>query len=259
MVDFSVIVPAYHEHANIRPLTTRLFAALDEPKNAELIFVDDNSRDGSVEEVEKLKAEGYNVDIIVRTKERGLSSAVIRGFTDAHGKYLVCMDADLQHPPERVPAFFHALKSNAFVLGTRYSPEVSMDKDWPLIRRVISAGARMLARPLTTVSDPMSGFFGIQKDYVLKAKNVNAQGFKIALDLLIKAEIPTTLIAEVPFSFGVRTVGESKLTGKVMVYYLDQLKELYFYKFGAVTCVLVVLLLAVLAVLSLVYLVSLVL
>ncbi|KAK9321042.1 nucleotide-diphospho-sugar transferase [Lipomyces orientalis] len=259
MAAFSVIVPAYHEQANIRPLTTRLFAAVDEPKDTELIFVDDNSRDGSVEEVEQLKAEGYNVDIIVRTKDRGLSSAVLRGFTDAHGKYLVCMDADLQHPPERVPAFFHALKSSAFVLGTRYSPEVSMDKDWPLIRRVISAGARMLARPLTTVSDPMSGFFGIQKDYVIKAKNVNSQGFKIALDLLIKAEIPSSMIAEVPFSFGLRTVGESKLTGKVMVYYLDQLKELYVYKFGVVTCVLVLLVLAALAVLALWYLASLVL
>ncbi|KAK9368880.1 nucleotide-diphospho-sugar transferase [Lipomyces kononenkoae] len=259
MVDFSIIVPAYHERDNIRPLTTRLFAALDEPKNTELIFVDDNSSDGSVEEVEKLKTEGYNVDIIVRTKERGLSSAVVRGFTDAHGKYLVCMDADLQHPPERVPAFFHALKANAFVLGTRYSPEVSMDKDWPLIRRIISAGARMLARPLTTVSDPMSGFFGIQKDYFIKANNVNAQGFKIALDLLIKAQIPSSSIAEVPFAFGVRTVGESKLTGKVMLFYLDQLKELYVYKFGAVTIVLALMLLAVFAVLVLVYMASLVL
>ncbi|KAK9469464.1 nucleotide-diphospho-sugar transferase, partial [Lipomyces arxii] len=236
----SVIVPAYHEQANIRALTTRLFKALEDPSKTELIFVDDNSRDGSVEEVEKLKNEGYNVDIIVRTTERGLSSAVIRGFMDAHGKYLVCMDADLQHPPERVPAVLHSLRDHAFVLGTRYAPGVSMDKDWPLHRRIISAGARMLARPLTTASDPMSGFFGIQKSYVVNAKNINVQGFKIALDLLVKSKIPSAQIAEVPFSFGVRTVGESKLTGKVMLYYLSQLKELYMYKFGLVTCVLII-------------------
>ncbi|KAK9447247.1 uncharacterized protein V1518DRAFT_377134 [Limtongia smithiae] len=239
VVENSVIVPAYHEHDNIRPLTTRLFAALDADAatasgSTELIFVDDNSKDGSVEEVEKLKGEGFNVSIIVRTAERGLSSAVLKGFVDAHGKYLVCMDADLQHPPERVPAILHKLRNSAFVLGTRYAPGVEMDKDWPLVRRIISAGARFLARPLTSASDPMSGFFGIQKEYVMNATDsVNAQGFKIALDLLIKAKIPSSAVAEVPFSFGVRTVGESKLTGKVMVFYIDQLRELYLYKFGA--------------------------
>ena len=77
----SVIVPAYKEKLNIKPLTTRLFAALgnDASKTTELIFVDDNSQDGSVEEVEALQKQGYNVKIIVRTTERGLSSAVMRG------------------------------------------------------------------------------------------------------------------------------------------------------------------------------------
>lgn len=96
-IENSIIVPAYHEHDNIRPLTKRLFAALEsEAPASELIFVDDNSKDGSVEEVAALKAEGFNVSIIVRTKERGLSSAVVKGFMEASGKYLVCMDADLQ-------------------------------------------------------------------------------------------------------------------------------------------------------------------
>ncbi|KAK9380717.1 glycosyl transferase family 2-domain-containing protein [Kockiozyma suomiensis] len=260
-IENSIIVPAYHEHDNIRPLTKRLFAALEsEAPASELIFVDDNSKDGSVEEVAALKAEGFNVSIIVRTKERGLSSAVVKGFMEASGKYLVCMDADLQHPPERVPALLHKLHTNAFVLGTRYAPGVEMDKDWPLYRRVISSGARMLAMPLTTVSDPMSGFFGIQKSYVTKAADqINAHGFKIALDILVKTGIPSNSIAEVPFSFGVRTVGESKLTGKVMVYYLDQLKELYMYKFGPTKILAAILSVAVIGVLLLVYLVRLVL
>ncbi|SCU80678.1 LAFA_0C00562g1_1 [Lachancea sp. 'fantastica'] len=234
----SVVVPAYHEKLNIKPLTTRLFAALgnEGSKTTELIFVDDNSKDGSVEEVEALKKQGYNVRIIVRTDERGLSSAVLKGFRDAEGQYLVCMDADLQHPPESVPQLFDVLRNHAFVLGTRYAPGVGIDKDWPLYRRVISSGARMMARPLTTASDPMSGFFGLQKKYLLETdpKDINAQGFKVALDLLVKLPLPQTkAIGEVPFSFGVRTEGESKLSGKVIVQYLQQLQELYVYKFGA--------------------------
>jgi dolichol-phosphate mannosyltransferase len=102
-ITHSVIVPAYKEKLNLRPLTTRLFSAFNDSKNSpikaenvELIVVDDNSRDGSVEEVDVLKGEGYNVRIIVRTTERGLSSAVVRGFREAKGDAMICMDADLQ-------------------------------------------------------------------------------------------------------------------------------------------------------------------
>lgn len=238
-IQYSVIVPAYKENGNIRPLVTRIFAALrriDSPVPAdqtEIIIVDDNSRDGSVENVQSLQHEGYNVRIIVRTLERGLSSAVVRGFQEALGDSMLCMDADLQHPPEYVPAMLASLSpTHTFVLGTRYGKGVEMDKDWPVHRRIISAGARVLALPLTTASDPMSGFFGVRKEAFLKARGLNSQGFKIALDLLIKAQIPPNAIAEVPFSFGVRAEGESKLTGKVMVKYLEQLVELYWYKFA---------------------------
>lgn len=101
-IHYSVIVPAYKENGNIRPLVTRIFAALrrvDSPvpaEQVEVIIVDDNSRDGSVETVYSLQQEGYNVRIIVRTTERGLSSAVVRGFQEAAGDNMLCMDADLQ-------------------------------------------------------------------------------------------------------------------------------------------------------------------
>ncbi|CAI4053970.1 hypothetical protein N7582_005865 [Saccharomyces uvarum] len=239
-IEYSVIVPAYHERLNIKPLTTRLFAGLgpEMAKKTELIFVDDNSQDGSVEEVDGLAHKGYNVRIIVRTTERGLSSAVLRGFHEAQGQYLVCMDADLQHPPESVPDLFRSLHDHAFTLGTRYAPGVGIDKDWPLYRRVISSTARMMARPLTVASDPMSGFFGLQKKYLenCNPRDINSQGFKIALELLAKLPLPRdprVAIGEVPFTFGVRTEGESKLSGKVIVQYLQQLKELYVFKFGA--------------------------
>jgi len=115
---------------------------------------------------------------------------------------------------------------------------------WPVHRRVISTGARLLARPLTSASDPMSGFFGIHKKYVLsyfpnnlteqftQASDLNPHGFKIALDLLLKSPLPIDGITEVPFSFGTRKEGESKLTGKVMLRYLQQLGELYWWKYA---------------------------
>ncbi|KAJ1540499.1 dolichyl-phosphate beta-D-mannosyltransferase [Saccharomyces cerevisiae] len=210
-IEYSVIVPAYHEKLNIKPLTTRLFAGMS-PEMAK-------------KEVDALAHQGYNVRIIVRTNERGLSSAVLKGFYEAKGQYLVCMDADLQHPPETVPKLFESLHDHAFTLGTRYAPGVGIDKDWPMYRRVISSTARMMARPLTIASDPMSGFFGLQKKYLenCNPRDINSQGFKIALEA----------IGEVPFTFGVRTEGESKLSGKVIIQYLQQLKELYVFKFGA--------------------------
>ncbi|KAH9950767.1 nucleotide-diphospho-sugar transferase [Amylocystis lapponica] len=238
---YSVIVPAYKEATNLYPLVTRIFAALrrsDSPVPAplvEVIVVDDNSRDGSVEAVHALQQEGYNVRIIVRTTERGLSSAVVRGFQEALGDNMLCMDADLQHPPEYVPQMLASLSpASQFVLGTRYAKghAGAVDKDWPLYRRVISNGARMLALPLTPASDPMTGFFGIRKESFMKARNLNASGFKIALDLLVKAHIPPHAIAEVPFAFGLRAAGESKLDSKVMLRYLEQLAELYWFKYS---------------------------
>ncbi|KAH9831952.1 nucleotide-diphospho-sugar transferase [Rhodofomes roseus] len=239
-IDYSVIVPAYKEASNLRPLVTRIFAALnriDSPVpvgQVEIIVVDDNSRDGSVEVVQALQQEGYNVRIVVRTTERGLSSAVVRGFQEAQGDNMLCMDADLQHPPEYVPQMLASMsETKLFVLGTRYGGGAgAVDEGWPLYRRIISNGARMLALPLTTASDPMSGFFGIRKEAFLKAKNLNVSGFKIALELLVKAQIHSNAIAEVPFAFGLRAAGESKLTSKVMRLYIEQLLELYWYSYN---------------------------
>ena len=101
-IRYSVVVPAFRENGNLRPLVTRIFGALSQvnspvpAQEVEVIVVDDNSRDGSVETVEQLRREGYNVRIIVRTTERGLSSAVVRGFREAQGDNMLCMDANLQ-------------------------------------------------------------------------------------------------------------------------------------------------------------------
>lgn len=246
MSKYSIVVPTYKEQGNVASLTSRLFAALESngygKGSAELIFVDDNSRDGTEDTVKSLSA-NYNVRIIVRVKERGLSSAVIRGIEEARGEFIVVMDADLQHPPETVPSIFTHLEKPGveFVLGTRYGGSVAIDKDWPLHRRVISWGARILARPLTPLSDPMSGFFALRRDvYRRGAAKVSAIGYKIALELFVKCHVRK--FSEVPFSFAARSVGESKLTGKVILHYIKHLYALYVFSFGMTALVLMVLL-----------------
>ena len=97
-----VVVPAYKEALNLTPLCERITAAMKKAgMKATILVIDDNSRDGSVEAIEKV-ATSCNARIMVRTTERGLSSAVIRGFLEANADLMVCMDADLQHPPEKV-------------------------------------------------------------------------------------------------------------------------------------------------------------
>lgn len=233
----SVVVPTYKECGNIEELCKRLFKALKTAglEDVELVIVDDNSRDGTIELCDKLSSDYPLLRLITRTTERGLSTAVLHGFNEAKGRALICMDADLQHPPESVPKMIEALRTSGaeFALGTRYGGEkLDIDKDWPLHRRIISWGARLLARPLTPMSDPMSGFFGMsRKSYERARKKTSPKGYKIALELYVKSGVSTAGLREVPFTFGLRSVGESKLTGKVIVHYVEHLAALYWYSY----------------------------
>lgn len=130
-----------------------------------------------------------------------------------------------------MPALLAALNDGApFVLGTRYGEGVKVDESWPAHRRALSTGARLLARGLTTLSDPMSGFFGISRRvYVHTTPAVSPSGFKIALELFVKSHCADAV--EVPIDFGVRNAGESKLDGQVMLAYVKHLFDLYNYKF----------------------------
>jgi dolichol-phosphate mannosyltransferase len=227
----SIIVPAYKEKDNLAPLIDRVYKAMgSKAGEVEIIVVDDNSRDGTEQVMQQAQKLHPHARLIVRTTERGLSSAVLRGFEEARGKLLICMDADLQHPPESVPDMLNALESSPFVIGTRYgSGEFSVDKDWPMYRQLISKGARMLAMPLTSLSDPMTGFFGIQQQVFISGKDISGIGFKICMELYVKCRIKRH--AEVPIHFGVRAAGESKLSSKVILHYVKHLSQLYFYKF----------------------------
>lgn len=226
----SVIVPTYHEAANIRVLTERIFQTLAAAGlSGELILVDDNSRDGTVEVARELEAR-YPVHLVVRTQERGLSTAVLRGFEHARGDILLVMDADLSHPPERIPDLYRLIVEGQadFVIGSRYASG-GATQDWPFLRKINSWGATLLARPLVKASDPMAGFFCLHRQTWKQADALSPLGYKIGLELMVKAQC--TNVKEVPIVFADRHAGKSKMSVKQQLLYLLHLKRLYFYKF----------------------------
>ena len=154
----SIVVPTYREAENLPELLDRLGRVRAGGIDLEVLIMDDNSRDGSGEAVAALALPW--VRFVVRTENRGLSPAVIDGFKLAAGDTILVMDADLSHPPEKIPDMLAALDRGAdFVIGSRYVPGASTAEDWGLFRWVNSRIATLLARPFTRVSDPMSGFF----------------------------------------------------------------------------------------------------
>lgn len=233
----SVIVPTYNETENIRPLTERLSKALQGAGlNGEILIMDDESK-GSEETlkiVEDLKKEGHPVRIHCRKRSegRGLSSAVLLGFEKAEHSTLVCMDADLQHEPETVPAVCApVLEGKAeFVVGSRNVAGGGVGFEWNFIRRLISWVATLLAWPVASSTDPMSGFFCTTKDIIKRAKHINPIGFKIGLEIMARARCRP--IEDVAITFQNRAAGESKLSGKMITLYAEQLCHLYWDKFG---------------------------
>ncbi len=226
----SIIVPAFREAPNIAQLVERVFAATEKDGLiVELLIVDDDSRDGTDAIVASLQAR-YPVRLIVRTGERGLSGAVLRGFAEAEHDTFVVMDADLQHPPEQIPQFVRRLGMGDcdFVIGTRYAGG-AIAGNWPWYRRIGSTLATLLARPLAPVSDPMSGYFALSRVTWQQSDSLDPVGYKIALELIVKNRCRR--LAEIPIEFAVRHAGQSKAGLREMLRYLRHLSRLYRYKY----------------------------
>lgn len=225
----SIIVPTFREAANIPTLLERIDAVRRQwGLDAEVLFLDDRSDDGSVEAVARA---GFDwARIIVRDGPRGLSPAVVDGLRLARSPVIVVMDADLSHPPEKIPDLILALQSGQqFAIGSRYVPGGSTDDRWGFFRWLNSRVATLLARPLTTARDPMSGFFALRKSDLDLARELNPVGYKIALELIVKCNLEN--VGEVPIHFADRVHGESKLTLKQQLLYLKHLRRLYIHKF----------------------------
>ncbi|UCF34456.1 MAG: polyprenol monophosphomannose synthase, partial [Phycisphaerales bacterium] len=227
------MIPTYHEAENLCLLVPQIQAALTGTDIVyEIIVVDDDSRDSTDEVITRLATAGAPVRLITRVGERGLSSAVIRGFREARGEILQCMDADMSHPPEALPRIYAACQAPHvdFVIGSRYVPGGSTDENWGLFRWLNSKVATLLARPFTSSRDPMAGFFALPRAVFERAEELNPIGYKIGLELIVKGRCRN--VQEVPIHFADRKFGESKLSLKEQLRYIRHLKRLADFKYG---------------------------
>jgi dolichol-phosphate mannosyltransferase len=222
------VVPTYNEKENLDELVRRVQQACSSAGlSAELVVVDDNSPDGTGARAEEI-AKTENVKVVHRSGKLGLSSAVLEGFKAASGSILVVMDADLSHPPEKIPEMVSKIESGEadVVVGSRYVKGGSVE-NWPFTRRIISKGATLLARWLTKVKDPMSGFFALKRS-VIEGVPLDPVGYKIGLEILVKGKYAKAV--EVPIHFANRKAGKSKLGGGEYLRYIDHVIMLYEYR-----------------------------
>ena len=226
----TIVVPTFQEAENLPHLIDRV-ARIREVTGlqVDLIIMDDDSRDGS-EHVIASRPETW-VQFVVRTDRRGLSQSVLDGLYRARGDVLVCMDADLSHPPEAIPDMLAKLEEGAdFVVGSRYVSGGTTSDDWGIFRWLNSRIATMLARPLTALRDPMSGFFALRRSTFRQGEDLNPNGYKIGLELLVRCRCER--VVEIPIHFEDRRLGTSKLTIKQQLLYLQHLRRLYIFKYG---------------------------
>ena len=191
----------------------------------ELIIVDDSSPDGTAEQVRHLQRERPWLKLLVRERERDLSTAVLAGWGIARGELLGCMDGDLQHPPEHLAGLVARQQETdaGIVIGSRYVAEGGVG-EWNLRRRIVSWTATALAAAalpgrIGRVRDPMSGFFLVKRS-VIDGARLKPSGYKILLEVL--AHSPNARVEEAPYVFEERTSGGSKMgAGQIGIYLLQ--------------------------------------
>ena len=221
----TIIVPTYNESDNIVPLVEQIAKRLSR-YNYEILFIDDNSTDGTAMVIDSLKS-SYPVRVIVRYDEKGLASAVVKGFENAKHDLIVVMDADLQHPPEMIPRLLDKLDDGAdLAVGSRYVLGGGCS-EWSGFRKLISRGAIIFAalalHQSRKVKDPMSGFFALQRK-VIDGIKLDPIGYKILLEVLVLGKY--NRVVEVPFQFQLREQGKSKLDLNQQYEYLHHLLRL---------------------------------
>ncbi len=229
-LQFSLVLPTYQEAANILAVLDRTTAALDAISGLhyEVIVVDDDSPDGTWRLALARSYVHPSVRVVRRRGERGLATAVFRGWQFARGDVLGVMDADLQHPPELIAKLLSAIEQGAdLAIGSRHVPGGGVSH-WRWSRRLISRAAQfvgllLLPNVLNRVRDPMSGCFLLKRS-LLAGVETRPLGYKILLEVLARTR-PRS-IQEVGYIFEERPQGESKVAFVVYTEYLRQLWQL---------------------------------
>ena len=220
--ELAVVVPTLNERDNIGPLVESLDAALD-TVSWEIIFVDDDSPDGTAERIREISRRDRRVRCLQRIGRRGLATAVVEGALATSAPYIAIMDADMQHDEKLLPQMLTVLKSEPvdLVLGSRHVAGGGIG-GWDSARANMSAFATRLSRIIckAEIADPMSGFFMLRREALEGAlRHLSGQGFKILLDILVSSPRPLRFW-ELPYEFRERQHGESKLDSLVAWEYM---------------------------------------
>ena len=230
----SIVVPTYREAENLPALAARISDAMGGTSFTwEMIVVDDESRDGSEAVVAEL-AQRFPVRIRTRLESpRDLSLSVLLGIRLARFDRVVVLDADLSHPPERIPDLLGELGPGCdMAIGSRYAPGGGVDSAWGMWNLLNSRLATALARPLTNCLDPMSGFFAVRRGNLPDPESLDPIGYKIGLELMVRGQLR---VAEVPIDFAQRGKGASKTNWRQRVNFLRHLGRLYGFRYGSVS------------------------
>ena len=230
----SIIIPTYNESQNIISILKSIGSNL--PKNllTQAIIVDDNSPDGTGKIVEDYmknlkKMANYTIEVIHRKAKDGLGSAILNGIQHAKGDTIVVMDSDFSHPPQIIPKLIESVKKYQFdiAVASRYIKGGNI-QGWSLKRKIMSKFATLIAKKGLGIDakDPMSGFFAFKKN-ILNGLNIDAIGYKILLEILVKTKNVT--ITEIPYTFQDREFGSSKLNFKTILDYYKSVWKLYRY------------------------------
>ena len=230
----ALVIPTLREAENIARLLSGVQAAL-EPLGIryEIVVVDDDSRDGTAAVVAAMACEDPRVRLLVRKRQQGLAGAILDGWRQTDADVLGVMDADFQHPPQLLPKLVAAIRRGRDVaIGSRYAPGGGLGP-WNPVRRLAAAWAVRAAWPLQRrtlcTRDPMSGFFLVRRR-CLRQINFQRAGFKLLLEILVRGRVSS--VEEVPFMFGPRFAGSSKLSLKVAWDYARLLLRLYASRLG---------------------------
>ena len=226
-LQLGVIIPTFKEAPNVRPLLTKLEAAL---KGVvwQAIFVDDDSPDGTAAEVKAVSATDPRVICLRRIGRRGLAGAVIEGAMASAAPFVAVIDGDMQHDERLLPAMLAELAADRadLVVGSRYL--VAEDADASALGATREAGSRLanwLGRRVlhAQLTDPMSGFFMFRRERIeAVAPQLATSGFKVLFDILASQKTPLRTL-ELPYEFRTREAGVSKLDNGVVVQYLGLL------------------------------------
>jgi len=221
-IEVAIIVPTFRERENVLVLVAAIEAAL-QGIHWEMIFVDDNSPDGTADQVRSIALYDRRVRIIERVGRRGLSSACIEGMLSTPAPYIGVIDGDLQHDETILPKMLDCIRSNQLdiVVGSRKVPGGSMGEFSRERVMLSNLGSRISALVChCEIADAMSGFFLVNRNYFQEVvRRLTGRGFKILVDLLASSKRPVR-IAEIPYKFRNRQLGESKLDVNVELEYL---------------------------------------